>query len=201
VPLRPIVLITTDAYGNLVAGVDVRYELASGAVSVPYGMTARSDIGAFVYGPALIGSRDGALSVSATIIGQPASKLDFTEYVQAAAGLGVKVLTPYSFTAGTQAVVRVVVYNDGPSDASPVLAAVQLPPELTVLSAPGGYRNGGVIYCGGLTMAARTTAWATITVWVSASAWGALTVAAAVASATTDPDDSDNITYACAGVV
>jgi hypothetical protein len=35
VPFRPVVLITTDAYEILVAGVDVRYALVSGAVSVP----------------------------------------------------------------------------------------------------------------------------------------------------------------------
>jgi hypothetical protein len=53
----------------------------------------------------------------------------------------VKVLTSYTFTAGKQPVVQIVVYNDGPSDAYAVLAAVKLPPGLTVVSAPGGYRD------------------------------------------------------------
>ncbi|MCW2530170.1 MAG: beta-propeller, partial [Pseudonocardiales bacterium] len=198
---RPIVVITTDAYGNPVNGVDVRYELVSGAVAVPYGATTRSEIGGFAYGPALIGSKFGPLIISATIVGQPGSKLEFTEYVQAAAGLGVKVLTPYTFAPGKQTVIRVVAYNDGPSDASPVLAAVQLPPELTVLSAPGGYRDGNIIYYAGLTVVARTAAWATIMVSVSGAARGTLTIAAAVGSATTDPDSTDNVTYASAAVV
>ncbi|MEM7584672.1 MAG: DUF11 domain-containing protein [Acidobacteriota bacterium] len=96
-------------------------------------------------------------------------------------------------TAGASLVYTLSVTNSGPSDAAGVVITETLPAGVTLVSTSGCSEDPtGVPSCSVGTVAAGDTVQATVTVSVDANTNGVILNQASVASATPDPDGSDN---------
>jgi hypothetical protein len=186
-----------DGNGVVAPSTEVTFTVTEGSAAFATGSTAtaRTNADGIAAAPALVaGSTAGPVLVT---VSQPGSTsaaymLNVADPGPARADLSVSLQTPSSVASGSTFAVALTVRNRGPSTATRSLAALVLPPGLSVRDAGGGTSAGPVLYWSLGTLAANSTSTRTATVKAARGLRGDKLLAAGAVSATRDPRPQDN---------